>query len=445
MRQDVTLSKVKHPRYSYRVRFPGKDGKTLQKWFTTKTEAGLFAKEREKEIGREGLAFGVMGDDEKAAVAFWRGFVASVPDSPPPALLAILQGYAETWKATRSSVTVAAAVDAYEAAKTAEGLRPRSLQAIRTRCHRFVMDFGSRSISSITTAEISDWILSLPVLIQRGPVKAKPGKGAAPAQVGLLAKRNQRLGLSGLFNYAKTRGWVRENPVVDSARPKPPKTRPEVLRPSDVARLFGALEKIARTKNAPALIPFWAVRFFAGVREQETLRMDWSMIDLAAQEIHLPDTVTKTGHSRTVKIEPALAAFLTPYAKTDGSLVTTSAMARIYHLRKAWRILQDEDAAAIERGEEIRPFPVPMPANAARHSFATFHLLAFRHAGETALQLGHGGSPEMLHRHYKGIASEAEALAFWAIRPAAGPANVVSISGLTEEAATPQTNQKKAR
>ncbi len=446
--EKVTVRPTKHADYpdGFVVRWPGAKGKRMAKLFTNEPEALTWAKERRAELGDVGESFGSMTEPERAAVTFWRGFLVTVPDAAPPALLAILQDYAVTWKANRSSVTVAAAVDAYEAAKTAEGLRPRSLQAIRTRCHRFVMDFGSRSISSITTAEISDWILSLPVLIRRGPVKSvKARKGAAPAQVGLLAKRNQRLGLSGLFNYAKTRGWVRENPVADAARPKPPKTRPEVLRPSDVARLFGALEKIAKGKNAPALIPFWAVRFFAGVREQEALRMDWSMIDLAGGEVHLPDTVTKTGHSRTVKIEPALAAFLAPYAKTDGPLVTPSAMARIYHLRKAWRILQAEDAAAIERGEEIRPFPVPMPANAARHSFATFHLLAFRHAGETALQLGHGGSPEMLHRHYKGIASEAEALAFWTIRPAAGPANVVSISGHTEKAATPKTKQKKAR
>ena len=188
-------------------------------------------------------------------------------------------------------------------------------------------------------------------------MKAKSAKGAAPSKSACWRSANQRLGLSGLFNYAKTRGWVRENPVADAARPKPPKTRPEVLRPSDVARLFGALEKIAKAKNAPALIPFWAVRFFAGVREQEALRMDWSMIDLAAGEIHLPDTVTKTGHSRTVKIEPALAAFLTPYAKTDGPLVTPSAMARIYHLRKAWRILQAEDAAARRTGRGNPPVP----------------------------------------------------------------------------------------
>ena len=445
MRQDVTLSKVKHPRYSYRVRYPGQDGKTVQKWFTTKTEAGLFAKEREKEIGREGLAFGVMGDDEKAAVAFWRGFVASMPDAPPPALLAVLQDYSTQWRASRSSITVAAAVDTYEASKKAEGLRAASLQAIRARCHRFVMNFGERSIATLTTAEISDWILSLPVLVQRGPVKPKASKSTAPPQVGLLAKRNHRLALSGLFAFAKTRGWVRDNPVTDAARPKPPKTRPGILRPADVARLFGALEKAA-----PDLVPFWAVRFFAGVREQECLRMDWSMIDLPGRDLHLHDTVTKTGHSRTVKVEPALAAFLTPYAKSTGLIVTPSAMARVYHLKKAMRILQAEDEAAKDvakeiGGEALRPFPVPMPANAARHSFATFHLLAFRHAGETALQLGHGGSPEMLHRHYKGIASEQEAVAFWAIRPAAGAANVIPMEAQTVADSTKSKKERKAR
>lgn len=427
MKDEIVAVACKHPRYTHRVRFYGPDGKRKDRFFTNKTQAEAFAKTQGAETGKLGTDFGFITEDERSALAFWRAFVDSVPDSPPVALLAILQGHAETWKATRSSVTVQAAVDAYEAAKTAEGLRERSLQAIRTRCARFARDFGKRPISSITTAEISDWILSLPVLVHRGPVKPKAGKGTAPAQVGLLAKRNQRLGLSGLFAYAKTRGWVKENPVTDAARPKPPKTRPGVLRPGEVSRLFGAL-----ATEAPALVPFWTVRFFAGIREQECLRMDWSMIDLAAEEIHLPDTVTKTGHARTMKIEPALAAFLAPHAQTEGRIVTASAMARIYHLKKAWHVLQAEDAAAAEAAKRIgedapRPFPVPMPANCARHSFATYHLLAFRHAGETSLQLGHGGSPELLHRHYKGIATEAEAKAFWSIRPTAA-ANVTSIT-----------------
>ena len=429
--EKVTLSPTKHKDYpnGFVVRWPGPNGRRTAKLFTNKTEALAWAKDKKAELGDVGQAFGSITEAERAAVMFWRGFVASVPNTPPPALLGLLQDYATTWKANRSSVTVTAAVNAYEAAKKAEGLRPMSLQAIHTRCQRFEADFGKRSISSITTAEVSDWILSLPA-VRQDALSSKTTKGAknaAPVQVGLLAKRNQRLGLSGLFNYAKTRGWVTNNPVTDAARPKPPKTRPGILRPSEVARLFKALET-----TSPALVPFWAVRFFAGIREQEVLRMDWSMIDLPAGEIHLPDTVTKTGKSRTLKIESALTAFLTPYAQPDGAIVTSSAMARIYHLKKAWRTLQNKDVVAAAKAKELgeeppRSFPVPMPANAARHSFATFHLLAFRHAGETALQLGHGQSPELLHRHYKGIASEAEALAFWDVRPSIIPANVSNI------------------
>lgn len=439
--EKVTLKPLKHARYSWVVRWPGPGESRLQKAFKTETAAKAWAKARKAELGDVGLSFGSITEPERAAVQFWRGFVESVPDAEPPALMAILQDYAERWKATRSSVTVEAAVLAYEAAKDAEGLRPLSLQGIRTRCGRFVRDFGSRPICSITSAEVSDWILSLAAV--RTPAKgSRKAKGDAPAQLGLVAKRNHRLAVSGLFSYAKTRGWVRENPVTDAARPKPPKTRPGILRPVDVARFFSALEAAA-----PSLVSFWAVRFFAGIREQESLRMDWSMVDLAAGEIHLPDTVTKTGHARTVKIEPALAAFLAPHKRPDGPIVTPSPMARRWHLGKALALLEAEDTAAKEHASKNdkdapRPFPVPMPANVARHSFATMHLLAFRHAGETSIQLGHGGSPEMLHRHYKGIATEAEAKAFWSIRPAAGPANVVSME---QPAPDKAPKSKKAR
>jgi len=441
--EKVTVRSTKHKDYpgGFVVRWPS-NGKRLAKPFSNEADALEWAKERRKELGDVGQGFGSIHERERAAVMFWRGFVESVPDAKPPELLAILQDYAETWKATRSSVTVQAAVDAYEVAKKAEGLRPMSLQGLRSRCGRFAKSHGDRLICTITTAEISDWILSLSATRQRGQVKGKGAKSSELGQVGLLAKRNQRLAISGLFNYAKTRGWVKENPVTDAARPKPPKTRPGVLRPGEVARFFGALESAA-----PALMSFWAVRFFAGIRDQEALRMDWSMIDLAGGEIHLPDTVTKTGHPRTVKIEAALAAFLTPYVQPSGAIVSSSAMARRYHLAKALAVLQTEDAEAATKGKENgkeppRAFPVPMPSNAARHSFAAFHLIGFRHAGETAIQLGHGGSPELLHRHYKGIASEAEAKAFWAIRPAAGPANVIPV-GEPAEPTVPKSKPKK--
>jgi integrase len=348
----------------------------------------------------------MLAPEEKAAVEFWRSVLEQTKDAPPPPLGEILRDYARRWKATRTSVTVQAAVDAYEAAKFAEGLRPMSVQGIRTRCGRFAKDFGTRSICSITTAEVSDWILGLTAT---RTTKRDGKKPAAPEQIGLLAKRNHRLAVSGLFNFAKGRGWVTENPVTDAARPKPPKTRPEVLTPDNAAKFFSALDL-----HAPELVPFWAVRFFAGIREQEAVRMDWSMIDLAAGEIHLPDTITKTGHARTIKIEPALDAFLSPRGDSTGPVAPQTAMTRRWALAKAVKGIQ-----ATDKG-------FALPSNCARHSFATFHLLAFRHAGETAMQLGHGGSPELLHRHYKGAGTEAQANAFWSIRPTKAK-NVVSI------------------
>lgn len=403
--KQATISEAKHPRYTHRVRYTGPAGKTLQAWFTNETEATEFAKKRNKETGLEGKTFGMLAPEERAAIEFWRTVQEKTKDSPPPPLAEILKDYAARWEATRSSVKVQTAVDSYEAAKKAEGLRALSVQGIRTRCGRFAKDFGERTICSITTAEISDWVLGL----EASRAKSKTGKTAGPAQLGLLAKRNHRLAISGLFSFAKSRGWVKENPVTDSARPKPAKTRPGILSPEGTAKLFSTLEL-----HAPELVAFWAIRFFAGIRDQEALRMNWEMIDLAAGEIHLPDTVAKTGRARTVTVTPALSAFLSPKVKTAGPIAPPSAMARRWALAKAVKAIQATDPA------------FTLPSNCARHSFATYHLLAFRHAGETALQLGHGGSPEILHRHYKGTATESQANAFWAIRPNEA-ANVTSI------------------
>jgi len=399
MRTKVTVRAGTYRDYTHRVRYPGPGGKTLTKWFHNETQALAFEKEQNKALGIDGAAFGTLAADEKAVLEFWRAFVNEAADAPPPPLGEVVRDFAKRWRATRTSVTVSEAFDRFIATKEGEGLRALSVEGLRTRCGRFAGDFATRPICTLTTGEISDWLLGL--VDTRKPLKV----GEKAAQVSLLTKRNYRRDVATLFAFSKTRGWLAENPVTDAAKMRPPKQRPGVLTPEETAKFFVALEL-----KAPALVPFWAVRFFAGVREQEALRMDWSMVDLKAKEIHLPDTVTKTGHDRTIKIEPVLAAFLEPLAQRSGPLTASTSMSRRYALEKV------EKAAGVS-----------LPKNGARHSFATYHLLAFRHAGETALQLGHGGSPELLHRHYKGVGTEKQAKAFWKIRPAKA-ANVVSIT-----------------
>lgn len=388
--KQAAVSTVIHPRYTHRVRYTGPGGKPAYAWFKNETDALQFAKERNQETGLEGTAFGTLAIDEKAAVEFWRAFCQRSTDAPPPPITEVLRNFAEQWSATRTSATVADAFDRFMATKEGEGLKPLSIEGLRTRCGRFAEAFGQRPVCTLTAAEITDWLLTLT------DTRGKQDEGTKARAVSLLTKRNYRRDVGTFLGFCEHRGWVTSNPITKTSKIRPAKARPGINTPAEITRFFHALADIA-----PHLTAFWAVRFFAGVREQEALRMDWSMIDLSNGEINLPETITKTGHPRTIKIEPALAAFLAPHAATRGPLTSTTSMARRYALNKL------ETAAG-----------VTLPKNSARHSFATYHLAAFRHAGETALQLGHGGSPELLHRHYKGITTEAEALKFWKIRPA---------------------------
>lgn len=419
---DVSKSESSHPRYSFVVRWPGEGGKRLVKWFTNDTEAKDWAKAKSAEAGELGTDFGSVSEDERSALAAFRKFRAAHANPAPPPLKTVVGEFVKRWEASRAGATVAATVEAFLEAKRKEGRSEGHLATIGVRLGRFVKDHGERVLPSFTTAELSDYVLGLRGLVLV-PDKRKPNgrmrKDGTPVKrvyrpqvvrkddsLSLETRAGYRRALHALFEWARKRGMVPENPVTDTDKPEALPKLPGVLTPDETAGLFAALGE-----HAPGILPFWAVRAFAGIREAEAMRMDWKMIDLPAATITLPATITKTRKPRAITIQPALAAFLMPYAKPSGPVATLSPMARRWHLRVALRAV---------------PGLIP-PRNWARHSFATYHLLAFRHAGETAMQLGHKGGPELLHSTYAGVGTEKDALAYWAIRPATVPANVVSI------------------
>lgn len=52
-----------------------------------------------------------------------------------------------------------------------------------------------------------------------------------------------------------------------------------------------------------------------------------------------------------------------------------------------------------------------------RHTFATYATAYTEDAAKVSLWLGHEGKPQMLHRHYRGLTTKAQAEAFFALRP----------------------------
>ncbi len=406
-------------RYPFAVRWPGPGGKRLVKWFTNNTQALTWAKLKSEELGATGSDFAGIAEGERAAIAYWRAVVARTAHNPPPSLLDVLRDVGTRWEASQKGCTVAVAVETYLAVKDADGTGKLHKLSLKTRLAHFSRDFGERTLATISTAEISKWILGLLA------TKSASSRSSTPVPLSLRSKKNFRLILHAFFEWCKAEGTVGENPVTDAAKVKVPKIDPGILKPAEVAVFFAAL-----VSEAPAIVPFWALKFFAGLRDCEASKIDWNLIDLGRNKINL--RITSAGKQirpRVVDIQPALAAFLAPYTKQAG-LIAPAASTRTTLFNKARRKL---------------PKKFKTPHNGARHTYATMHLHHFQDAGKTSLQMGHGGSPAVLWAHYASFATDAEAAAFWAIRPETlpQPGTVIPITGTAAEA-KPKTPKQKA-
>jgi hypothetical protein len=63
--------------------------------------------------------------------------------------------------------------------------------------------------------------------------------------------------------------------------------------------------------------------------------------------------------------------------------------------------------------------------NALRHSYVTYHFAL--HANENLTAAQAGNSLQMIHAHYKGLATKAEAEKWFDVKPAGAPANVAPL------------------
>jgi integrase len=71
------------------------------------------------------------------------------------------------------------------------------------------------------------------------------------------------------------------------------------------------------------------------------------------------------------------------------------------------RLESDREAAGI----------TDWPVNAARHSFASYYLAAFKDPKKLSLELGHA-RPDTLFRHYRELVKPDKARQFWRVVPA---------------------------
>jgi integrase len=343
------------------------NGKRQRAWFKTKEQAEAEAEERNHKI---------------------RQFGESVV-SVDPALLSeatevqtLLKSYGKTirdagafylahLKRVNASCSVNELVDRVLAEYTrrleaGEIGQHRSVD-MRSTLKRFQAHFGDANMATLTGGQIKDWLAGMDELTPR-------------------TRNNRMVDLHAAFVTAKTWNLIAENPLADIPKfnvSKPPKIG--ILTPQQLSAFLNVVD----TK----FIPFFTINAFTGLRRAEVERLDWSEIKLDRRLIDLPPAKSKNKRRKLVDIPENLAAWLTPQAKTEGSIMPRAKV-------------QVAMANAVEKAG------IKWPHNCLRHSFCS-HAVALHGFTWTRLQADH--SERVLRDHYREVVTKFEADAYFAV------------------------------
>lgn len=283
----------------------------------------------------------------------------------------------------RCKIAVAQLADEVLQAKQKDGMSSDYLSDLKLRLTRFSRDFGDRPIAAITVEELDNWLRNL-----QGSPKSRA---------------NYRANIGVMFSYATKRGMLDSNPVLRTAKPKLVDSPPEIFTVDELRALLQSASRVA-----PDVLPMLAIGPFAGLREAEIQRLDWSEVDLARGHIEVKAAKAKSARRRIVPIQPNLAAWLQPYSGMTGRVVPPGARGKVERVRKAAKLAR-------------------WPNNGLRHSFASYRLAAIYDAPRVSAELGHT-SPQMLYSTYRELVLPEEAERYWKIVPKEETANVVAFS-----------------
>jgi hypothetical protein len=129
------------------------------------------------------------------------------------------------------------------------------------------------------------------------------------------------------------------------------------------------------------------------------LRLDWADVWRVPGHIEITAGKAKTRQRRLVEMCKALKTWLEPY--------------RIRKTGKFWpgveTTFQDHFSELCEAAKVNRK------TNGLRHAFCTYHFAL--HANENLTAQQAGNSPAMIHAHYKGLATKAEAKKWFQVAP----------------------------
>ena len=345
------------------------NGRRDRRQFSTVQEAEAYAQQLRTAFQNEGLVGLSIPLEIRLEAARCQNNLAEVGASITEATAYFLKHRVNY----KSAPVISKMVDRLQNEVRAAGRRERTWRELKVMLGKFARRFSDRQLMDITLDELTEYCCE-PSLAPR-------------------SRLNRIRIVSQLYNYAVRNGWVEINLTTRIIRPTKQQKEPGIITVDQARRLLQNADEFD-------LLPFVALGLFGGVRVAELSRLDWKSIRLEEGEIIIGSDVAKTRTRRVVPVNQTLAAWLKICVRDSGPIIdTTKLLKRFPSLVKAAGI-------------------APWPQNALRHSYASYHLAAFKDPVRTAYSMGHVGGTEVLHSHYKGLVGQRDAERFWALLPA---------------------------
>jgi integrase len=266
---------------------------------------------------------------------------------------------------------------------------------------RFAATFPNTVLCDLTKQHLDAFIKSLDA------VKTKSGKPRAASSA--KSRNHYRTTVRQFLQWAVRKDYLPVTHRLNEADAM----RPERANTADVEfytpEEFAALLKTANETWRPII----AIGGLAGLRTAELLRLDWSDVWRVPGHIEITAGKAKTRQRRLVEICPALRAWLEPY--------------RAQKTGKFWP--GEETTFQDHFGELCETAEITRKTNGLRHSFCSFHFALHANENQTAQQAGN--SPTMIHAHYKGLATKAEAKKWFGVLPPKSAKNIIQLTAAT--------------
>jgi integrase len=208
-----------------------------------------------------------------------------------------------------------------------------------------------------------------------------------------------------VFNRAIAEGWCSKNPCLAVASIKTERDEVSVISLADARKLFEA-------NRGHRVSLYMALEAFGGLRFSSALRIAPGDINVADKSIVLPAAKHKTGRRHVLE---GLPENLWEWIRNVD--VISDPLWRKNPWRMCVPVYNREKKAAFERaGLKLQP-------NVLRHSFCSYHVAQHQDAAKTAVLMQHANQA-MIYRHYKGVATRADAAGYFAITPSSfGPSS----------------------